>query len=80
MLRIIIGLAMVALTALGLWWAGRRRYRCPSCGRIVRWQDINCPHCGADMKGRHRAGPEMLARLGAESRAGRRSEPRGQRR
>ena len=80
MLRTIIGLTMVALTALGFWLVGRRRYRCPFCGRIVRWEDINCPHCGDDMKFRHRAGPEG-ARLGAESRAARRPEqPRGRHR
>jgi zinc-ribbon domain len=55
----IIGLLMVALTALGLWWVARRRYRCPYCGRIVRWADVNCPHCGDDMKMRHREGGGM---------------------
>jgi predicted amidophosphoribosyltransferase len=48
---------MVALTALWLYWLGRKRYKCPLCGRIVRWSDEICPHCGDDMKFRHRIGP-----------------------
>jgi zinc-ribbon domain len=54
----IIGLAMVGLTAAGFYLAARRRYKCPYCGRFVKWQDVKCPHCGSDMNFRHRAGPE----------------------
>jgi hypothetical protein len=59
------GLLMVALTALGLYLLARRRYRCPFCGRIVKWKDIVCPHCGGDMKFRHRAGRETLPKAAA---------------
>jgi predicted RNA-binding Zn-ribbon protein involved in translation (DUF1610 family) len=54
--RTIIGLILVAATAVILWLLARGRYRCPFCGRIVRWKDVNCPHCGEDMKMRHREG------------------------
>ncbi|MGO9450105.1 MAG: hypothetical protein ACLQDV_03505 [Candidatus Binataceae bacterium] len=64
----IIGLLMVALTALGFYFASRRRYKCPFCGRFVQWKDVNCPHCGNDMKLRHRAGPEALPRAAADLR------------
>ena len=58
MRQTIIGLLMVALTAAGFYWVARRRYKCPYCGRFVRYDDVNCPYCGNDMKYRHRAGPE----------------------
>jgi hypothetical protein len=53
----LIGLIMVALTAVGLYLLARNRYRCPVCARPVKWKDINCPHCGEDMKFQHRTGP-----------------------
>ena len=71
----IIGLAMVALTALGFYFVSRRRYKCPICGAFVQWKDVNCPHCGNDMKYKHRAGPEALPRAAAELRKKR--TPRG---
>lgn len=71
----IIGLLMVALTAAGFYWVSRRRYKCPFCGRAVQWKDENCPHCGNDMKMRHRAGPEPVPRAAAELR--RKRTPRG---
>jgi hypothetical protein len=40
----------------------------------VQWKDVNCPHCGNDMKLRHRAGPEALPRPAADLR--RRPPPR----
>jgi DNA-directed RNA polymerase subunit RPC12/RpoP len=61
--QVIIGLAMVALTALGLWWISRHRYRCPFCGRFVKWKDIKCPHCGNDMEFRHRDTRDLGARM-----------------
>lgn len=79
MRQVIVGLVMVALTAGYFWLVARRRYRCPFCGRPVKWQDINCPHCGNDMNYRHREGPEALPRAAErlqkprrESRASRR--------
>jgi predicted RNA-binding Zn-ribbon protein involved in translation (DUF1610 family) len=63
--QIVIALLTIALTAAGFYWAARRRYKCPFCGRIVRYSDINCPHCGNDMKFRHRAGPEAIPRAAA---------------
>lgn len=84
----LIGLLMVALTALGLYWVGRNRYKCPQCGRVVRWDDVNCPHCGSDMKAQHRVGPapskvvEPLLesrRSGAGSRGSRHSRSRRER-
>ena len=57
MKQTVIGLLMVLVTALGLYWVARNRYKCPSCGRPVRWKDINCPHCGVDMNYKHRTGP-----------------------
>jgi predicted amidophosphoribosyltransferase len=56
-LQIVVGLAMVALTAGYFYYSARNRYKCPNCGRPVRWKDVNCPHCGEDMKLQHRAGP-----------------------
>ena len=50
-------------------------YKCPFCGAYVQWKDINCPHCGNDMKYKHRAGPEALPRAAAELR--RKRTPRG---
>jgi hypothetical protein len=53
----LLGLLMVALTAAALYWYSivrRNRCQCPFCGRRVTWDDINCPHCGDDMKLRHR--------------------------
>jgi DNA-directed RNA polymerase subunit RPC12/RpoP len=63
--QIIIGALTIALTAAGFYWAARRRYKCPFCGRIVRYADINCPYCGNDMKFRHRAGPDAPPRAAA---------------
>lgn len=60
MTQTIVGLLMVALTAAGFYWVGRRRYKCPFCGRIVKYNDVNCPYCGNDMNFRHRAGPESV--------------------
>jgi predicted amidophosphoribosyltransferase len=57
MYRTIGGLAMVALTALAFYLVSRNRYKCPHCGRVVKWSDERCPHCGDDMKFQHRAGP-----------------------
>ena len=71
----IIGLVMVALTALGFYFVSRRRYKCPFCGRFVQWKDINCPYCGNDMNYKHRAGPEALPRAAADLR--RKRTPRG---
>jgi len=53
----LIGLVMVALTALGFYWTARTRYKCPNCARPVRWKDVICPHCGVDMNFKHRTGP-----------------------
>ena len=53
----LIGLLMVAVTAAGLYWMSRNRYKCPSCARPVRWKDVTCTHCGEDMKFQHRTGP-----------------------
>ncbi len=64
----IVGLLMVAVTALGFYIVSRRRYKCPFCGRFVRWKDVNCPHCGNDMNYRHRAGPEPVPRAAADLR------------
>ncbi|HEY6395598.1 MAG TPA: zinc ribbon domain-containing protein [Candidatus Binataceae bacterium] len=72
MQQTIIGLAMVALTALFFYIAARRRYKCPYCGQFVRWKDINCPHCGNDMQFKHRAGPEPLPKSAAGLRPPRR--------
>jgi endogenous inhibitor of DNA gyrase (YacG/DUF329 family) len=66
MRQIGIGLGMVALTALYFWLVARRRYKCPYCGRNVKWEDVNCPYCGNDMQFRHRAGPEALPRAAAD--------------
>ncbi len=46
----LLGLLMAALTAAVVYVIGRRRYKCPHCGRRVRWKDADCPHCGEDMK------------------------------
>jgi DNA-directed RNA polymerase subunit RPC12/RpoP len=70
--QIIIGVLTIALTAAGFYWAARRRYKCPYCGRIVRYSDVNCPYCGNDMKFRHRAGPEAIPRAAANLRPTRR--------
>jgi len=53
---------MAALAAAVLYFIARRRYRCPYCTKIVRWNDVDCSHCGNDMKLRHRAGPESIPR------------------
>ena len=58
MRQTIIGLLMVALTAAVFYWVARHRYKCPYCGRFVRYDDVNCPYCGNDMNFRHRAGPD----------------------
>jgi predicted RNA-binding Zn-ribbon protein involved in translation (DUF1610 family) len=54
MYQTIFGIAMIAVTALALWWKARHHYRCPICGQFVQWKDITCPHCGNDMEYRHR--------------------------
>ena len=72
MKHLAIALLTIGLTAAGFYWAARRRYKCPFCGRIVRYSDVNCPHCGNDMKFRHRAGPEALPRAAANLRQSRR--------
>jgi hypothetical protein len=56
-MQTLIGLTMVALTAVGFYLLARNRYKCPFCARPVKWKDVNCPHCGDDMKFLHRAGP-----------------------
>jgi predicted amidophosphoribosyltransferase len=76
MRQTLIGLLMVALTALGLYLIARRRYRCPFCGRFVRWKDVVCPHCGSDMKFRHRAGRDALPKAAAALRPPSRSRRR----
>ncbi|HXN85448.1 MAG TPA: hypothetical protein VN867_05220 [Candidatus Binataceae bacterium] len=53
----LIGLIMVVLTAVGFYLIARNRYKCPYCARTVKWTDVNCPHCGEDMKFLHRTGP-----------------------
>ncbi|MGB8685682.1 MAG: hypothetical protein WCD12_22570 [Candidatus Binatus sp.] len=58
MRQTIIGLLMVALTAAFFYWKATHRYMCPFCGRFVRYNDVNCPHCGNDMNFRHRSGPD----------------------
>ncbi|HSZ23267.1 MAG TPA: zinc ribbon domain-containing protein [Candidatus Sulfotelmatobacter sp.] len=68
MRQTIIGLLMVALTAAGFYWVARHRYKCPFCGRNVKYDDINCPYCGNDMNYRHRAGPEKPPRAAADLR------------
>jgi predicted amidophosphoribosyltransferase len=55
--RTLIGLALAALTLLVFYLLGRNRYKCPHCGRVVKWSDVTCPHCGNDMEFRHRVGP-----------------------
>lgn len=57
MYQTLIGLLMVVLTAIGFYLIARNRYKCPYCARTVKWDDVNCPHCGEDMKFLHRAGP-----------------------
>jgi hypothetical protein len=60
MRQTILGLMAAALTGAFIYMVGvirRNRLACPLCGRRVKWDDINCPHCGEDMKLRHRAGP-----------------------
>jgi DNA-directed RNA polymerase subunit RPC12/RpoP len=66
MKQVLVGLAMVALTALYFWLVARRRYKCPFCGRNVKWNDVNCPYCGNDMQFKHRAGPEAIPRAAAQ--------------
>ncbi len=53
----VIGLLAAAVTVLAFYIVARNRYKCPYCGRRVKWSDENCPHCGSDMKGQHRVGP-----------------------
>jgi predicted RNA-binding Zn-ribbon protein involved in translation (DUF1610 family) len=74
--RTIIGLILAAATGVVLLMLARRRYRCPFCGRIVRWKDVNCPHCGEDMKMRHREGSGRTASTWVQRHApGREGEP-----
>ncbi|MGH7865410.1 MAG: hypothetical protein ACREQB_10490 [Candidatus Binataceae bacterium] len=72
----IFGLVMVAATALWFYYLARKRYRCPFCGRNVKWDDVNCRHCGSDMEGRHRMGGMAQPRF----RVGRPTETPGSRR
>ncbi|MFZ0887601.1 MAG: hypothetical protein WA005_04045 [Candidatus Binataceae bacterium] len=72
MYQTIFGLLMAALTGLAFYLVARNRYKCPHCGRVVKWSDERCPHCGNDMKFQHRAGPPprstkplLIARIGA---------------
>jgi endogenous inhibitor of DNA gyrase (YacG/DUF329 family) len=60
--RTIIGLLLAALTGVVFYFIGRTRYKCPHCGRKVKWSDELCPHCGDDMKFQHRVGttPRMM--------------------
>ena len=69
--RIVVGALTVTATALGFWWRARVRYRCPHCGRFVRWKDVNCPHCGEDMQSHHRD-PGALTRVERDYRSPRR--------
>jgi DNA-directed RNA polymerase subunit RPC12/RpoP len=68
----IVGLLMVGATAAYFYWVARHRYRCPFCGRYVKYNDVNCPHCGNDMMYKHRAGPEPVPRAAADLRRTRR--------
>jgi len=72
----IFGLLTVVATALWFYYLARKRYRCPFCGRNVKWDDQNCPHCGANMEGRHRMGAMAEPRF----RIGRPTETPGSRR
>ena len=72
MKQVLIGLAMVGVTALYFWLVARRRYKCPFCGRNVNYSDVNCPYCGNDMQLKHRAGPEALPRAAAQLKRSRR--------
>ncbi len=53
----VIGLLAAAVTVLAFYLVARNRYKCPYCGRRVKWSDESCPHCGGDMKAQHRVGP-----------------------
>src|SRR5271157_3938981 len=55
--RVNIGALDDALKEVGFYFLARNRYRCPVCARPVKWKDINCPHCGEDMKFQHHTGP-----------------------
>ena len=68
MRQTIVGLLMVALTAVYFYWVARRRYKCPYCGRAVKYNDVSCPYCGNDMQFKHRAGPELPPRAAADLR------------
>ena len=68
MRQTIVGLLMVALTAAYFYWVARHRYKCPFCGRHVKYNDVNCPYCGNDMLFKHRAGPEAPPRAAADLR------------
>jgi DNA-directed RNA polymerase subunit RPC12/RpoP len=80
MRQIVVGLTMVALTALYFWLVARRRYKCPFCGRIVKYEDVNCPYCGNDMGLKHRAGPEAIPKAAADLQRTRRKTSAGPRR
>jgi endogenous inhibitor of DNA gyrase (YacG/DUF329 family) len=85
--RAIFAILIGGGTVLYFYLKWRNRYRCPYCGRRVRWKDINCPHCGDDMKFRHRAtfderartfrtpGADSLRPPSRRSRSHRRREP-----
>jgi endogenous inhibitor of DNA gyrase (YacG/DUF329 family) len=84
-IRAIFAVLIGGGTALYFYLKARNRYRCPYCGRRVRWKDVNCPHCGEDMKMRHRAASDELPQAlrtptAAESLRPRSRRPRSRRR